>query len=180
MNTSTTRSLFVYTDARVRGARYLDRATGRPQRTKKGRSTVAAVGFVGPHSETPVVGLNLHLPNRHGPQEAEYIAVIVGLAHATTVVVESAIEISHVLVCSDNSITIDTLTGRKAAHELASLRRTAREFQDFLEFGLGVEVNYEYVPRTNVRHRQAHQLSQANAEVVLVPPREARQRPDGT
>jgi ribonuclease HI len=158
--TSTIRSLFVYTDAKVRGRLYLDPSTGKPERTKIGESTVACVGWIGAEATEPVVSAAVSLVGRYGPQRAEYEAVILGLANSLAYVAETEAGISHVVVCSDNKVTIDTLTGRKGAQELTPLRTLARELQGWLEH-MGVEVHYEYVPRTNERHKQAHQLSQS-------------------
>ena len=149
----------VYADAKVRnGQRYLDRATGELKQSKIGETTVAYVGFVGTEAK-PIVRDSIPLSRRMGPNEAEYLAILHGLANAVSVVAEQE-SFTHVLVCSDSAIAIDTLTGRKAAHELAPLRAQVRWLEDYLATW-DVQVNYEYVPRSNTRHLQAHQLSQA-------------------
>lgn len=161
MESQTIHSLVVYADAKVRGTLYFDHKSGRSQRTKVGEATAACVGYLGLNE---VVSATVPLEGKFGPQQAEYEAVILGLANSLVFVAESESPVSHVLVCSDNAITIETLTGDKAAHKLAPFRAKARLLEGWLVH-MGVEVHYEYVPRTNPRHKQAHQLSQRSPKL---------------
>jgi hypothetical protein len=163
------RTLFVYTDASVRGHEYHDRVSGRTQRYLVGPATAACVGWLGQESSRTTLEAKARLDGLHGPQTAEHRAVQLGLANALTYVANQRETITHVLLCSDNEIVISTLTGWKAAQILRPYRSEVREIQGWLEQH-GVEVNYERVLRKDPRHQRAHQLADRARHAFPVPP----------
>jgi ribonuclease HI len=151
-------TLVVCTDACVRGPLHWDRSTGTWERYKIGPATAACVGWLRSEtSTTPVVKANAHL-GRLGPNKAEFRALILGLEQTREYLIERSTTVTHVLLCSDSAPVLSTLSHRKNAIELAPLREQAREVEGQI-VSIGVEVNYEYLPRKNPWHLQAHQLA---------------------
>jgi ribonuclease HI len=92
-----------------------------------------------------------------GVNEAEYRAAIQGLRRAKETVTERP-SISHVLLVSDSEPVVNTLTLRKDAHALRSLRAEARRLQGELE-AAGVQVNYEWASRRSTKVKLVHALA---------------------
>ena len=164
------RSLVVFADASVRGPEYRDQKTGERKRRKVGPATAACFGWVRFEATAkPVVEANAVL-GRLGPNRAEYEAAILALEEAREYVAKQPV--THLLLCSDSATVINTLAHRWEAHALQPLRAKAREVQGQIE-GMGVEVNYEWVPRSNPWHHEAHPLQTSPATGVepVAPPR---------
>jgi ribonuclease HI len=136
-------TLTVYSDAKLPGGTY-------------GVATAACVGWTG---EEKVIEVTTPL-GRCGINEAEYRGVIEGLQRARDRVSQCP-SITHVLIVSDSEPVINTLTLRKDARKLRSLRAQARVIQGEVEHA-GVAVNYEWASRSSTKIKVAHALA-ANA-----------------